>query len=74
MYTLFYTKILWNCYSGLFDEMKNYIHRHDDSKISMKLYAELSVKSINYLLQKNLVVNNQWKVNVLQSLNEFALG
>lgn len=71
IYTLYYTKILWNCFSGLFTEIKNHPDKHDDSQLSMKLYTELSIRTLNYLIENKIIADNIWKKEVIHSLENF---
>jgi len=69
VYTLFYSKILWNTKANIFDKQKHNIKlRNDDANLIIPKYARLSVNAIEYLIARGIVMTSGDKENNIAEL------
>ncbi|MBO9703707.1 MAG: hypothetical protein J7604_26110 [Sporocytophaga sp.] len=68
IFTLFYSKILWNVKGNIYDRHANLLmQRNDDCQLMIPKFAEISNKTLEYLIERNLVKKSSWKEGTMKS-------
>ena len=72
LHLLYYSKVLWPLHETIIkngiDIIKN--DKHDDSKIILPKYADLSIRCINHLLNNMIVQESEWKNRTIKKFEE----
>jgi hypothetical protein len=62
LHLLFYSKVLWSLKDTMIKDGESFIaEKHDDSKIIIPKYAELSILCINYLIENKIIQPSPYK-------------
>jgi hypothetical protein len=71
-YLLFYSKVLWPLHGTIIKNGLTFINDniHDDSKLILPKYAEISIRCINFLRDMGVAAASDFKDDNIKKLNE----